>query len=212
MSTGRPARTSREHILEAARGLLQKAGANALSIRNVAAAVDTAPSTIYNYFGSKQGLLSELANDLLREARPTLAAEQDPVEALRQWMFQYRSLLLKIPELTALANASGPVPSVFDIAGDLATLLERAGLDRREAALQGRSLHWTVHGFVWQEIGESRAGHDLEALAPRRHRTLVRLAHSASYDQLYARTVERNLYGLFGERAKTAEPMRRIPG
>jgi len=200
MSIGRPARTSRARILEAARGLLQRAGASALSLRNVAAAVDAAPSTIYNYFGSKQGLLSELANELLREARPAPNVAADPVEALRQWMHQYRRLLLKTPELIALANASGPVPSVFDIAGDLAALLERAGLDAQEAAMQGRSLHWTVHGFVWQEIGEGLAGHDLVALAPPEHKALVARSQAAGYDRLYHSTVERNLRGLFAQR------------
>lgn len=200
MSTGRPARTSRQQILDAARRLLQEGGVNELSIRNVAAAVDTAPSTIYNYYGSKQGLISALADDMLRAARPQLSEDADPVEALRQWMYQYRKLLRKTPELIIIANSSGPVPSIFDIGHDLVTLLERAGLPPREAALHGRSLYWTVHGFVWQEIGEQAAGHDMLALSPPEHRALIRRMHSVSYDQLYKSTVERNLKGLFGER------------
>jgi AcrR family transcriptional regulator len=200
MSTGRPARTSRAQILDAARKLLQEQGSTALSIRNVAAAVDTAPSTIYNYFGSKQGLLTTLANEMLRDVRPQLVADKDPVETLRQWMFQYRKLLLKTPELIMLANSSGPVPSIFDIGADLVALLELAGLPPKQAALQGRSLYWTVHGFVWQEIGEATMGHDVVEMAPPQHRALVKRIHSHSYDQLYKCTVERNLAGLFGPR------------
>jgi AcrR family transcriptional regulator len=197
MSTGRPARTSREQILNAARKLLQEEGSAGLSIRNVAAAVNTAPSTIYNYFGSKQGLLTTLANDMLRDVRPEQVTEKDPVESLRQWMYQYRKLLLKTPELIMLANTSGPVPSIFDIGADLVALLERAGLSAKDAALQGRSLYWTVHGFVWQEIGEGALDYDFAEIAPAEHRALVKRMHSHSYDQLYKCTVERNLAGLF---------------
>jgi AcrR family transcriptional regulator len=200
MSTGRPARTSRAQILEAARHLLQTGGVAELSIRNVAAAVNTAPSTIYNYYGSKQGLLSALADGMLRAARPLLSADADPVTALRQWMHQYRKLLRKTPELIFLANISGPVPSIFDIGSDLVALLERAGLSARAAAIHGRSLFWTVHGFVWQEIGEQAAGYDMLALSPPQHRALIKRMHSISYDQLYKSTVDRNLEGLFGTR------------
>ncbi len=200
MSTGRPARTSKAQILNAARTLLQEQGSAALSIRNVAAAVNTAPSTIYNYFGSKQGLLTQLASDMLREARPVLATESDPVETLRQWMHQYRALLLKTPELIVLANTSGPVPIIFDIGSDVVTLLERAGLSPKDAALHGRSLYWTVHGFIWQEVGENAVGYDMVELAPSQHRALIKRMHGPSYDELYHNTVERNLAGLFGFR------------
>ena len=144
MSIGRPALTSRSEIIEAARHLLQTEGVDALSVRNVASAVNTAASTIYNYFGSKQGLLRELADAMLSEARPQVSQDQDPVDALRQWMYDYRSLLRKTPELIILANLSGPVPSVFAIGHDLVTLLERAGLSpkvpkRQPARASGRS-------------------------------------------------------------------------
>lgn len=196
MSIGRPALTSRSEIIQAARHLLQTEGVDALSVRNVAAAVNTAASTIYNYFGSKQGLLRELADAMLSEARPQLRPDQDPIAALRQWMYDYRELLRKTPELIILANLSGPVPSVFAIGHDLVTLLERAGLSPKDAALHGRSLHWTVHGFVWQEVGEERAEFSVVDLAPPEHRAAAKRAQSYSYDQLYQCTVERNLAGL----------------
>jgi len=196
MTVGRPALTSRAKIIKAARRILQKEGIAGLSVRNVAAAVDTAPSTIYNYFGTKQGFMAALANELLSGARPSVAAGQDPIESVRQWMLQYRHLLLKTPELIVLAHASGPVASVFDIGRDLYDLLLSAGLAPEDAALHGRSLHYTVNGFVMQEIGQKSSGIDVLASAPAEHQDLVRLANQFSFDQMFASTVERNLEGL----------------
>lgn len=203
MSTGRPARTSRTQILDAARQLLQQQGAAALSIRNVAAAVDTAPSTIYNYFGSKQGLLAALANEMLHESRPAITLKEDPVTALREWMFQYRRHLRQTPELIALAHRSDPVPpAVLDIINDLVTLLQRAGLPPAEAVVHGAGLLLTVHGFVIQEQSAELLGlpHKLPDYAAPENIALAKRLAKHDHDQVYASTVERNLAGLFGKR------------
>jgi TetR/AcrR family tetracycline transcriptional repressor len=196
MTVGRPALTSRAKIIKAARRILQKEGIAGLSVRNVAAAVDTAPSTIYNYFGTKQGFMAALANEMLSVARPSVAGDKDPIENVRQWMLQYRHLLLKTPELIVLAHASGPVASVFDIGHDLYDLLLRAGLSEPDAALHGRSLHYTVNGFVLQEIGQQSSGIDVVASAPAEHLALVHLSNQFSFDQMFESTVDRNLEGL----------------
>jgi len=196
MTVGRPALTSRAKIIKAARRILQKEGIVGLSVRNVAAAVDTAPSTIYNYFGTKQGFMAALANELLSGARPSVTPGEDPIESIRQWMLQYRHLLLKTPELIVLAHASGPVASVFDIGGDLYNLLLTAGLSPQDAALHGRSLHYTVNGFVMQEIGQKSSGIDVLASAPAEHQELVKLASWFTFDQMFESTVDRNLEGL----------------
>lgn len=196
MTVGRPALTSRAKIIKAARRILQKEGIAGLSVRNVAAAVDTAPSTIYNYFGTKQGFMAALANEMLSAARPSVAPGTDPIESVRQWMLQYRSLLLKTPELIVLAHASGPVASVFDIGSDLYALLLSAGLSEKDAALHGRSLHYTVNGFVMQEISQKSSGIDVLASAPVEHQSLVKLSNQFSFDQMFESTVDRNLQGL----------------
>lgn len=196
MAVGRPALTSRAKIIKAARRILQKEGIAGLSVRNVAAAVDTAPSTIYNYFGTKQGFMAALANEMLSSARPAVALGKDPIESVRQWMLQYRNLLLKTPELIVLAHASGPVASVFDIGSDLHALLLSAGLSEKDAALHGLSLHYTVNGFVMQEIGQKSLGVDVLASAPEEHLPRARMTNQISPDQLFESTVDRNLEGL----------------
>jgi hypothetical protein len=111
-------------------------------------------------------------------------------------MLQYRHLLLKTPELIVLAHASGPVASVFDISHDIYNLLLSAGLSAADAALHGRSLHYTVNGFVMQEIGQKSFGIDIAAFAPAEHLELVKLSNQFSFDEMFETTVDRNLTGL----------------
>lgn len=196
MRSGRPALTSRAQIIKAARRILQKHGMEGLSVRTVAAALATAPSTIYNYFGTKQGMLAELANEMLKDARPQVDEHADPLVALRQWMIQYRQLLLKTPDLIVLANASGPVASVYKISHDLFDLLQRAGLGAREAAIEARSLQWTVNGFVLQEIGQKKLAIDLMELAPEEELPMMQLLQDVDFDQLFIHTIDRNIDGL----------------
>lgn len=196
MRSGRPALTSRAQIIKAARRILQKQGIDGLSVRTVAAALATAPSTIYNYFGTKQGMLAALANDMLQDARPQVNTDEDPIVALRLWMIQYRQLLLKTPDLIVLANASGPVASVFRISHDLFELLSRAGFSDQEAASEARSLHWTVNGFVLQEIGQKNLGINMVELAPKEELELILLTQKEDFDELFIRTIDRNIDGL----------------
>jgi AcrR family transcriptional regulator len=196
MRSGRPALTSRAQIIKAARRILRKHGIDGLSVRTVAAALATAPSTIYNYFGTKQGMLAALANDMLEDARPKVDTDEDPIIALRHWMIQYRQLLLKTPDLIVLANASGPVASVFKISHDLFDLLKRAGFSDQAAAIEARSLHWTVNGFVLQEIGQKKLGIDMMELAPEEELQVMRLMQRVDFDQLFIHTIDRNIDGL----------------
>ena len=196
MSAGRPALTSREEIIKAARKIFQKEGIAGLSVRSVAAAVDAAPSTIYNYFGTKQGMMAVLADDLLAGARPEIKPGKDPLDALRQWMVDYRQLLLKTPELIVLAHASGPVASVFKIGHDLYELLLLAGLSESEAAICSRSIQYTVNGFVLQEIGQKNLGVNLADLAPQEELPIVLFKQQFNFDQVFERTVAMNVEGI----------------
>lgn len=212
MSAGRPASTSRSKILKAAHRILRKEGIAGLSVRNVAAAVDTAPSTIYNYFGSKQGFMAALANELLLAARPDIDAEKDPLDAVREWMRQHRRLLLKTPELIVLAHASGVVAGVYEISHDLYQLLQRAGLSEKDAVLHGRSLHYITNGFALQEITQKSHGVDPLADAPEEYRRQVKIAAGFGYDQLFESTIDRNLEGLKVYIGNTAEKGARKAG
>nr|BFE78827.1 hypothetical protein GCM10020093_014280 [Planobispora longispora] len=74
--TGRRARPgprralSEREILDAAMRLLDGGGAEALSVRSVAAELGVAPNALYTYFASKPVLVRALVDDLLGQVGP----------------------------------------------------------------------------------------------------------------------------------------------
>lgn len=55
---------TREALLAAARYLLEERSIDSITVDEIAAQADVAKGTVYNYFGDKDALVNELANDL----------------------------------------------------------------------------------------------------------------------------------------------------
>lgn len=87
-------------LLEAAAGILESEGPDALSVRRIAAAAGVAPMGVYNHFESKSGIIDALfiqGFERLAEALQGVADVQDPYEALREGGRRYRALALEHP-------------------------------------------------------------------------------------------------------------------
>ncbi|MEI2764893.1 MAG: helix-turn-helix domain-containing protein [Dermatophilaceae bacterium] len=70
------------HIQSAAVELFLERGFDAVTIEQVAAAAEVSPSTVYRYFGTKEGLvLHDDHDDELFALAPQLLADHDPVTA-----------------------------------------------------------------------------------------------------------------------------------
>ena len=65
----------RERILETVRQQLSKAGYEGLSMRDVAAASDVSPTTLYNLYDNKDGLVLAAVEDLLLQLSTSVPAE-----------------------------------------------------------------------------------------------------------------------------------------
>lgn len=80
---------TRQQILEAAAGILEQQGAQAVSTRSVAAAAGIRAASLYQLFGDKDGLLAALAIhafDLYLAEKHTLPQTDDPVRDMhRGW-------------------------------------------------------------------------------------------------------------------------------
>ncbi|MGT2906548.1 TetR/AcrR family transcriptional regulator [Streptococcus dentiloxodontae] len=74
----------KEAIIRAALGLFQSRGFKAVSMKEIAAAAQVSPVSIYNYFGSKEQLIEAclplIIGDSLEEARTILKQEALPFE------------------------------------------------------------------------------------------------------------------------------------
>ncbi len=74
--------TAMRHIQASAVALFVERGFDAVTIEQVAAAAQVSPSTVYRYFGTKEGLVLHDEHDAeIRALAPRLLAEYDPVTA-----------------------------------------------------------------------------------------------------------------------------------
>ncbi len=73
---------TRAAILEAAKRLFREHGFDATRVRDIALAARVSDQTVFNYFPSKEALLSQLAIDWYAGTAAWLAAEREALEAV----------------------------------------------------------------------------------------------------------------------------------
>ena len=113
-----PSNEIEQAIVHAAFELLEAEGPEALSVRRVAAAAGVAPMGVYNHFeGGKNGVIDALFRvgfEVLTGELYEVVAVDDPVEALRAGLLEYRRLALEHPrtyEVMFLRAVPGFEPS-----------------------------------------------------------------------------------------------------
>src|SRR3954447_7349772 len=180
---GRP----REHdertaaaLLAAAERAVEAGGAEALSVRGVAAEVGTTTRAVYSLFGSRDGLIGALgvqAFEFLRAGLHALPQTDDPAADLVETGLVFRRLAIERPALYAIGvqRDSPAVPTwqpvcdaadaAFEVLLDHVSRLGGAGLlgDRtvREATLQ---FHALCEGLATLERRGMRTPFDAERI------------------------------------------------
>jgi len=153
-----PKRTlSEQMILDAAQGLLSAGGADAVTIRGIAARVEVAPNAVYTYFPNKAAVLRALVERLLGEVNLN-----EFVDQRRPWQQRIESLALQLR--THLLSHPGAVGLLLggpmDGANALAlgeTLLDvfaEAGLSPDDAARASYLLTAYVLGSIALEAAD----------------------------------------------------------
>lgn len=97
-------RTARD-LLAAAERTLERDGAGALSLRNLAEEAGTTTRAVYSLFGSKEGLVAALGArtfELLREGLDELPTTNDPQRDLIEAALMFRRFALDHPALFAI--------------------------------------------------------------------------------------------------------------
>ena len=126
------ARFTTDEIAAAALRIVDESGVAALSMRSLAAALDTGPMTLYNYVADKEGLEELVVAAIVAEVRlpdPTDDWQQDAY-AIANAMWQgVRAHPAAIPLVLTrrMSSATG-----FAAADALIAALNRAGLDDRD--------------------------------------------------------------------------------
>ena len=149
---GRPARLSRESIVDAGLALLEAAPEEPLTLLRVAARVDAVPAALYRHVGSLDELLDGVLARVLEGVRFEIRRRASWRSQVRDWMRCMRAHLLRYPGVVRLIGRRGRTsPAWFDATSVLIEILERAGL--RGAAL-ARAYLWiaeTTMGVVVNE-------------------------------------------------------------
>ena len=104
---GRPARISREMILDAAAELSASAPDELPSLNGIARALKISPMAIYTYFASKDELLQALSDRLLTGFSLEIPPSAAPHEILVLWANAMRAHVLVHPQLINLLSWEG---------------------------------------------------------------------------------------------------------
>jgi len=153
---GRPPRLSRDGILEAALGLLERAPAEPLTVARIAAEVDAVPAALYRHFASLDELIDGVLGRVLGGVELELRPRAPWPEQARDWMVALREQLLRYPAVLPMMGRRGRTsPAWLDATSVLIGVLERAGL---AGAALARAYLWvleTTVGIVMQEASLS---------------------------------------------------------
>jgi AcrR family transcriptional regulator len=149
---GRPARLSRESIVDAALALLEASPEEPLTLLRVAREVDAVPAALYRHVGSLDELLDGVVARVFAGVRFEIRRRASWRSQVRDWMSCVRTHLLRYPGVVRLIGRRGRTsPAWIEVSNALIEVLQAAGL--RGAPL-ARAYLWiaeTTMGVVVNE-------------------------------------------------------------
>ena len=164
-----PAQTSISAIVAAGRRLLEERGTDALTMRDVAAAVGVRAPSLYKRVRDRTDLLRLILDDVTNELTASLEAvtsDADPAEDLRAMADAYRAFAHANPAAWALLNSAQPIPGATERSvRSSATLLSavRAVVGEADALPAARTIVPWLYGFISMELaGTFRLGGDID--------------------------------------------------
>jgi AcrR family transcriptional regulator len=151
----RAARTplTREAIVDAALRVVEREGANGLSMRRVAEELGTGPASLYWHVASKDELINLVVDRLIGEIQ---LPPPDPArwqEQLKDGVIQARKVLQRYPGAAGLTLGRIPVgPNLIRMTEQILALLRGAGIPDRIAAYAGDLLGLYLGATVYEEV------------------------------------------------------------
>lgn len=152
-----PSRTrtplSRERVLRTALALVDEAGADALSMRTVAAKLGVEAMSLYRHVADKQDLLLGVADLVVAEIEVPPQGTPWRV-AMRRRADSAREVFLRHPHSALLVESCATMtPARLAYADGILGLLVAGGFDASLAYRAFLTLDSYVYGFVMQELG-----------------------------------------------------------
>jgi AcrR family transcriptional regulator len=162
----RPAHTSDEVLLVALQ-LIEKDGLEALTIRDIGAALGVGHMSVYTHFADKQALIDAIVAHVAAEVMTrTVPESSGPRTQLCDLARRVRAIFVQHPHLApAILQASGRIGVTHEVSRMLLSELTRAGLEGRTALVAHRVLENYIAGTSVFDFGG--APHHLESRAER---------------------------------------------
>jgi AcrR family transcriptional regulator len=159
-ATNGSGKITRDVVLATALEIIDRDGADALSMRRLARALDRDPMILYRHAPNKAALLDGVAEIVLAQLKVD-SADPDWAAQLRAVARDYRALALAHPHVVPLLVARPlATPLALRPRGtlrpleDVLTLLTRAGFSGSDALHIYRALFGFLHGHVLNELQE----------------------------------------------------------
>jgi TetR/AcrR family transcriptional regulator, tetracycline repressor protein len=145
---------SRDAIVTAAIGLLDREGLAALSMRKLAEELGTGAATLYWHVGSKDGLLDLVMDEIIGEGK---VPDPDPPrwqEQLKQIARDQRAAILRHPWIVRVSIGRIPMgPNALRYSERILAILRAGGLPPHLAVQGYLLLIATINGFTIDETG-----------------------------------------------------------
>jgi AcrR family transcriptional regulator len=153
---GRPARLSRESILDASLALLERDGHELPTLARIAEEVDAVPAALYRHFEGGDDLLDGVLSKVLGAVELEIRGRVRWPQQVRDWMTSLRAHLLRFPAVLPLIGRRGRTsPAWLDAVAVLIAILERAGLRGAQLARTHLWITETTIALVIQEASMS---------------------------------------------------------
>jgi AcrR family transcriptional regulator len=158
-------------VARRALALADRDGADALTIRKLAADLRVTPMALYWHFHSKEELLLGVTDQIWREIDTTVDESKPWEEELRGMFTSLLSVLREHPVGTELLLHSEKMHSEAAVTATEACLgvLYRGGFSPQDASAVARSTLWTAIMLVMAEPGREYPDPDVRAEMQRRH-------------------------------------------
>jgi AcrR family transcriptional regulator len=150
---GRPSKLSRAAIFAAGLTLIDQDGADALTMRALAAVLDVEAMSLYRHVADKEALLDGIAEQLFREIEPR-GPSADWIVAVRAFAASVRGVARHHPAAFALVGLRATdSASALRPVEDLLASLRGAGFTPARAVAAYRLVTAYTRGYALSEIG-----------------------------------------------------------
>jgi AcrR family transcriptional regulator len=159
-----PARTRaplhRDDVVRAALDLLDQAGIEGLTMRNLAERLGVQAASLYNHIRDKRDVLTLIADAIVADV-PRPDARLSWREALKSTAIEYRRVLLGHRDAARVLTDTPPLgPHRLRLMDDVLGILRSAGFSNDEVASAGWIFNTFVTGFVLDEQSQAPASTD----------------------------------------------------